>query len=130
MNSNTATQTALKTLSLPSYLQVISASDKTPTRNLKVYFIDTFTDSGAVKLNELLKTDSWLFQTVEKLFDKWIDSTNPASEYQDKYFSEDAIYTKKGAIRGAIENMMNEMAEEGVKWGYLNNFDIEAAFSD
>lgn len=74
------------------------------------------------------KTDSPIFQAVENEFWKWLNSTNPAMEYSDMYFSEDAIYDKKSAIRGAIEELIAE-AEETGKPVLLSKFDFDAVFA-
>ncbi len=44
-----------------------------------------------------------VFQYVEGAFWKWLDSSNPALEYKEQYFGEDAINDRADAIIGAIE---------------------------
>lgn len=66
-----------------------------------------------------------VFQYIEQRFWKWIDSA--PHDVKDMYFSEDAIYEKKGAIIGAIENAVEEANETG-KPVILANADIECAF--
>lgn len=80
------------------------------------------------KYNTVLKSDSSLFLFVETQFDNWIKNSNPANEYEEKYFGEEAIYSKKGAIEGAIEAVFDEM-EENCKLSLdLNTFDYDAIF--
>jgi hypothetical protein len=99
---------------------------------MKVFNFNRETEAGLAKYQALKKTDSWLFQAVEKEFDSWIDSSNPSSEYEDMYFSEEAIYTKKGAIQGAIELIFEFMDEEKLPFVFLNDnrLDLTSAFSD
>jgi hypothetical protein len=79
-------------------------------------------------LADLASVSSPVFQYVEKKFWDWIDSSNPASEYREMYFGDDAIYTKKGAIVGAIEAAL-ELAVEENKPVSLHDFDYDAVFS-
>jgi hypothetical protein len=79
-------------------------------------------------LANIASVSSPIFQYVESKFWAWIDGCNPASEYREMYFSEDAIYTKKGAIVGAIEAALDEANEEN-KPVSLANFDYDAVFS-
>ena len=62
-----------------------------------------------------LPTDSPLWLAMEQEFDQWIEGANPAGEYQDKYFGDDAIYTKSGAIEQAIGDLINWAEEENRK---------------
>lgn len=71
--------------------------------------------------------DNPIFLEVEKEFDNFIDTSNPANEYFDKYFGEYAIYSKEGAILGAIEYMIDEANETG-KPVNVNTFDLAALF--
>ncbi len=66
-----------------------------------------------------------IFKYVEQKFWQWIDCAR--HEIKDMYFSEDAIYDKKGAIIQAIENALEEAVESG-KPVNLSNFDLAAAF--
>jgi hypothetical protein len=66
-----------------------------------------------------------IFQYVEKRFWNWINGA--PRDVREMYFSEDAIYEKKGAIQGAIENAI-EAANEENKPIDLRTFDIECAF--
>lgn len=59
-----------------------------------------------------LPTDSPLWLAMEQEFDNWLENSNPASEYHEKYFGEDAIYTKHGAIVQAIEDLIIWAEEE------------------
>ena len=95
---------------------------KTCIKAVKVMYSDV--------IEHHLKTDAWLFKVVEQCFNNWIDGCNPASEMEEKYFSDEAIYDKKGAIIGAIELMFEEMKEANVRWGWLHLFEYECAFQD
>ncbi len=78
-------------------------------------------------LEQLNSFDHPVFQYVEKRFDDWIENSNPASENDEKYFGEDAIYTKRGAIEQALENLIDEAQETG-KPVDVTKFDLECAF--
>ena len=69
-----------------------------------------------------------VFLAVEKEFWDWIDSTNPAQEYEAMYFSDEAIFNKRGAIEQAIEDMINEANEEN-KPVIVARFDFDAVFA-
>lgn len=58
------------------------------------------------------KTDSPIFKFIESEFDDWMDwVTIHRKEYWEMYFSDEAIYSKKSAIRAAISQAL-EWAEE------------------
>ena len=78
--------------------------------------------------SNLSDTSHPVFLAVEKEFWGWLESSNPANEYEEMYFGDDAIYTKKGAIIGAIEEMINE-ANETNKPVLVSTFDFDAIFS-
>jgi hypothetical protein len=69
-----------------------------------------------------------VFQFIETQFHNWIESSNPANEYKEMYFGDEAIYTKKGAIRQAIETAIDEANETG-KPVDMKRFDYDAVFS-
>ena len=69
-----------------------------------------------------------IFKAVEKQFWQWLEDSNPASENEEKYFGDDAIYDKLGAIEGAIEELINEANEENNPV-LINTFDFDAVFS-
>tara|TARA_R110000868_G_scaffold12456_7_gene59537 strand:+ start:9566 stop:9874 length:309 start_codon:yes stop_codon:yes gene_type:complete len=72
-----------------------------------------------------------IFIAVEAVFSNWLKNSNPASEYYDMYYSEDAIYTTRGAIIGGIEAIIEYMTETGKTYITTTEFakiDIEAAF--
>lgn len=98
----------------------------------KVYNIDTETPSGLDRYQALLQPDSDLFQELEKRFDEWINDAPSSSEYNEMYFSEDAIYDKRGAIHGAIELIFEVMKENNLPFIYLNDkrLDLTCAFAD
>lgn len=99
---------------------------------MKIYNINTETESGLRAYKAHCKTDSHLFRAIEKEFDKFIKDSNPASEYEDKYFSEDAIYSKKYAIIAAIDQIFEVMDEYKIPFIFLNDnrLDLAAAFQD
>jgi len=70
------------------------------------------------------KIDSNLFLAIDKIFDQWLESTNPANEYFDMYYSDEAIYEKKGAIIYAIENIYDYMSDENKSIVLLNDNNI------
>lgn len=76
-----------------------------------------------------LSPASPVFQAVEKEFDAWIEGSNPANEYQEKYFGDESIYTKRGAIEQAIVEM-HEQADDTGENVYIKDFDFDAIFSD
>jgi hypothetical protein len=67
-----------------------------------------------------------MFQYVERKFWEWIESQR--KEVKEMYFSDDAIYEKKGAIIGAIESALEEATEEN-KPVDMAKFDYDAVFS-
>lgn len=69
-----------------------------------------------------------IFKFIEKKFYEWIESSNPAHEYHEQYFGEDAVADKKGAIQGAIESALEE-ANETQKPVNLVSFDFDAVFA-
>jgi hypothetical protein len=79
-------------------------------------------------LSTILSTSHPIFLFVEKQFWTWLENSNPAMEYKEMYFSEDAIYTKHGAIQEAIESALDEAIEES-KPVDLASFDYDAIFS-
>lgn len=83
-------------------------------------------------ISEAMKTSSPVFKAVENEFNNWMDNSNPAMEYADMYFSEDAIYDKKGAIQSAIEQIFEVMEENNLPFIYLNDsrLDLDCAFAD
>ena len=79
-------------------------------------------------LADIANVSSPVFEYVESKFWDWLNSSNPANEYREMYFGDDAIYTKKGAIVGAIEAAL-ELANEENKPVSLSGFDYDAVFS-
>lgn len=82
---------------------------------MKIYLHDTSTNEGLVKYYDDLRSDSPVFKAIEDEFNDFIDNSNPASELHDMYFSEDAIYDKRGAIEGAYELIRETMVDLGIK---------------
>lgn len=77
--------------------------------------------------SKLSALDSPVFAAIEKEFDDFIEHSNPASEYEEMYFGDEAIYSKKGAIRQAIEEMMDEADITG-KPVDIKTFDLWGIF--
>jgi len=96
---------------------------------MTIYNLDTETESGLNAFYGHFKTDSPLFVAIEAHFDEWITSRARPDEV-DMYESDDAIYTKKGAIHQAIEDIFDIMREENMPFISLNHsfVDLEAAF--
>lgn len=78
-------------------------------------------------MEQLNSFDHPVFQYLDKRFNEWIESSNPAMEYEEQYYGEEAICTKRGAIEQALENLIDEARETG-KPVNVATFDIEAAF--
>ena len=84
-------------------------------------------------------TNSTIFQIIEHIFNEWFSyNTQPgapmAKDIIGMYYGEadqPAIYSKKGAIRQAIENLLEEVSESGkmiLTTKDIVKMDIEAAF--
>ena len=71
-----------------------------------------------------------VFQAVEKMFDDWIEKSNPAMEYKEKYFGDFAIYSKQKAIEGAIDAALEYLYEEDLAFIDINSpkLDLIAQF--
>ena len=93
-----------------------------------IYNFNRETESGYKKYRDLFKLDSWLFKAIEKQFDDFMDDYGDRSELREMYESDEAIYSKKGAIHQAIEELFDYMDEEGLKSTDLNKFDLEGIF--
>lgn len=78
--------------------------------------------------NTLTALDHPVFLAVEREFWEWLESSNPANEYEDMYFGDDAIYSKKDAIKGAIAELIDE-ADETNKPVLIKTFDFDAVFA-
>jgi len=82
--------------------------------------------------SSLLSVNSWLYQLVERIFDRWIESAS--MDHQEMYFEAleefngGTYYSKRGAIRAGIELIFEAIEDEGVEWAWLHQIDIEAAF--
>jgi len=94
---------------------------------MRIFNIDQETDAGYMAYKAMTKTDSPVFQAIEKEFDRWIEGRR---DYEKMYFSDEAIYTKKGAIIQAIDQTLEVMEEYKLKWIDLNDsrLDLWAAF--
>lgn len=99
---------------------------------MKIRNINREEESGRIRYNAQIQTNSTLFEAIEEEFDKWIDQSNPAMEYAEKYFSDEAIYSKKRAIISAIDHIYEVMDEEDVNFIYLNDcrIDLSSVFAD
>lgn len=89
-----------------------------------------------------VSSSSTIFKCVEHIFNEWFDKyTQPgapmAKDIEGMYYGEcdqPAIYTKRGAIIEAIENMIAELLESNKESVVLNtrqllSMDLEATFS-
>lgn len=75
--------------------------------------------------------DHLVFKYVENVFHQWMNDNRKRGdslEYYEKYFGEERIYDKRGAIDQAIQNCLEALEEEGLVWGYLYQMDLECAF--
>ena len=101
----------------------------TAEKNLIIYNIDTETEKGFEKYNELMNPSSELFLELDKRFENWIETAR--QEEIDMYYSHDAIYEKSGAIRQVIEQIFEVMNMENLKFIKLNDnrLDILTVFS-
>lgn len=97
---------------------------------MKFYNINTETPAGLIAYKKAMQPDSLIFQEIEKHFNQWIENTNPASEYHEMYFGDDAILSKKGAIQEGINHLLEIMQEENLPFIYLNHpsIDFDAVF--
>jgi antirestriction protein len=69
------------------------------------------------KLDEILlptNSESTLFQYIENEFENWIEDYE-GRDVVDMYYSDEAIYSKKGAILGSIEEISNIMVEDNLQ---------------
>ena len=82
--------------------------------------------------SEAMKVSSPIFKAVENEFHNWLENSNPAMEYADMYFSEDAIYDKKSAIQSGVEQIFDVMEENNLPFIFLNDsrIDLDCAFAD
>lgn len=69
-----------------------------------------------------------VFIAVEKEFWAWLEQSNPANEYEEKYFGEESIVNKRGAIEQAIEEMIDLANEDGTPVS-IKSFDFDAVFA-
>jgi hypothetical protein len=97
---------------------------------MKVHNFDRETIEGILKFTEIMQPDSLLFQEIEKEFNAWIEGSNPANEYMEMYFGDDAIYSKSGAIQDAIRQIFEVMDEEDLQFITTNDqrLDFDANF--
>jgi hypothetical protein len=94
------------------------------------------TKNGIQYINEgfdayVISNSAPLFLAVEAYFYQWLEGTNPANEYDEMYFGEDAIYTVRGAIIGGIELVIDYMRENNLTSITTKSFrdiEIECAF--
>ena len=99
--------------------------------SFKIYNIDRESDAGLATYLAHKRTDSLLFKAIEAEFDKWIENYKGGMEYSEMYFSEDAIYSKKGAIHEAIEMIFEIMDEYELGFIMLDDqrIDVLCAFA-
>lgn len=77
---------------------------------------------------QVSETGSAIFLFVENKFNQWLKASNPANEYEEKYFGEEAIASRKGAIVDALEAAITEADETG-KPVDMGRFDYDAVFA-
>lgn len=106
------------------------------SKNYGTQVIDTDTfDAGYAS------TSSTIFKVIEHIFNEWFEyRTQPGAPMNKDILGmyegecdQPAIYSKKGAIRQAIENMIEELLEDGkeairLTTAQIVKMDIEAAF--
>lgn len=96
---------------------------------MKIYNYNTEKESGLMKYREMISVDSPVFQAVEKELDAYLDG-NPY--IAQMYEGEEAIYTKRGAVISAIDQIIEVMDEYDLPFIYLNDkrIDLTAAWQD
>ena len=77
--------------------------------------------------------NKWLFKVITDCFEQWVNETQRAEErsYYFGSFEEmdgGSYGDYKGAVRQAIDNLIEEMNEYNIDWCYLNTHDLAAAF--
>lgn len=90
---------------------------------------------------QLASTESTIFKVVEHIFNEWFDhNTQPGAplgkDIEGMYYGEcdqPPIYSKKGAIRQGIENVIEHLIDTGKEYCKLTTrdlqkIDVEAAF--
>jgi hypothetical protein len=105
-------------------------------KHLIMPVLKILTKNGLQVINEgfnsyMCSPSAPIFKAVEGVFDQWMKDSNPASEYYEMYFGEEAIYTKRGAIVGGIEAVIEYMIENNLTYITTKNFneiDIEGTF--
>lgn len=77
--------------------------------------------------------DSYLFKIMEAIFDDWIDyQPNDTKEQYFGSFEEmngGSYLSKRGAIIGELEAVMEMLQEEELDWCWLNNADVPQTFN-
>lgn len=87
----------------------------------------------------LVSSSSTIFKVIETIFNRWFeystqDGAPMAKDIEGMYYGEadqPAIYNKRGAIIGGIENFIEEVIDRGlhvVNTKQICQMDIEAAF--
>jgi hypothetical protein len=95
--------------------------NKQVIKAIKIYDCEDYTKHFHV--------DSFLFKIAEELFWNYMDKYGDHLELREKYFSEDAIYDKVGAIRGQIESWFEEIREAGVNFAWLHKLEFDEQFA-
>lgn len=80
---------------------------------------------------QLMNPESPLFKAVEDVFYKWLENSNPAMEYFEMYFGEEAVYDHYLAIKAGIEHVFEVMDQESLIFITLedNRLDFDSVFS-
>lgn len=79
------------------------------------------------------KTDNYLFKIMEAIFNDWIEYQ--PRDTKEQYFGSfeemngGSYLSKKGAIIGEIESVIDMLAEEELDWCWLNNADVPQTFN-
>jgi hypothetical protein len=71
------------------------------------------------------------FKYAEARFEAWMEnnlSFGDPLEYEEKYYGEDSIYDKAGAVVQALESCNEQLEDEGLSWAYFTNLDIDCSF--
>ena len=82
---------------------------------MKMHYHDQETSEGRAAFAAERNTAHPAFQAIEAKFDTWMDAQREAgTEAEEQYFGDEAIYTKKGAIREAMWQIQYVMQEAGI----------------
>lgn len=100
---------------------------------MKMHYHDQETSEGRSAFDAERSVHNPIFQAIEAKFDAWMDAQREAgTEAEEQYFGDEAIYTKKGAIREAMWQIQYLMEENGITSIDLDDpkIDYDAFFQD